>query len=167
MYYLLMTHDHDLTSFSTPPFSSSPTRSLSAGTFMARVLYSLEYRARVPSAVLARASRLRASGSCENTSFISSRLIFSRTVGLGTTRTISPPLGSCTRASALTTSSECELAPHLIMNGVVAPVLNCRTFHCATSVSELCVVSAENLEPCPASRSLSSSSAVDCSNEKT
>nr|GLL38650.1 hypothetical protein Itr_chr11CG04300 [Ipomoea trifida] len=79
-------------SFSTPPFSSSLMSSLNAGTFIASVLYNLEYLARVPSAVRASARRLRASGSCVNNCFISSKLIFSRTVGLGTTRTISPPL---------------------------------------------------------------------------
>lgn len=152
----------DLTSLSPPPFSSSPTRSLSAGTFMANVLYSLEYRARVPSAVLARASKLRASGSWVKTCFISSKLIFSKRVGLGTTLTISPPFGSWTLASALMTSSEFEFAPHLIMKGVVEPVLNCKTFHWATSVSVADNTSGDCLEAGDVSWSRSSSSGIDC-----
>ena len=62
---------HVLTSLSAAPFSSSPTKSLSDGTLVAKVLYNLEYRARVPSAVLARASKLRASGSSLNICFYS------------------------------------------------------------------------------------------------
>lgn len=53
----------DFTSLSIPLFSNSDTNSLREGTFMAKVLNNLEYLARVPSAVLARASKLTASGS--------------------------------------------------------------------------------------------------------
>lgn len=45
-----------------PPFSNSSTRCFNDETFEAKVLYNLEYRARVPSAVRARASELIASG---------------------------------------------------------------------------------------------------------
>ncbi|GJX19029.1 hypothetical protein Tco_0221706 [Tanacetum coccineum] len=55
-------------------------------------------------------------------------------------------------------SSECEFAPHLMMNGVVAPVLNFRTFHCVISVSAL-VYSSEAALNVP--WGLSSSSTID------
>lgn len=118
-----------------PPFSSSATRSFRAGTLLAKVLYNLEYLALVPSAVRARASKLTDSGNCSNACLISSKPISARTVGLGKTLIISPPLGSWTRASALMTSSQLEFAPHFMMNGVVEPVLNWRTFHWETSLS--------------------------------
>jgi hypothetical protein len=127
--------NYDLTSLKTPPLSISATISFKGGTLLAKVLYSLEYLALVPSVVRARASKLTASGNCSNVPFISSKLKSARADGLGRTRITSPPLGSWTRRSDLITSSQFEFAPHFMMKGAVVPVLNCSTFHCETSLS--------------------------------